>query len=104
MSVPSGCPGEPGGRLDSRMSPPTGDGRGSTYGPTKQMSSSRITNPAGIHTTRRRRTAAHAIPREAMSMGVSAATVVAGSATAIADPRVQDGVHDVDEEIGEHGH
>src|SRR5690606_24951644 len=104
MSVPSGCPGLPGGSALLRTSPPTGLGSGSTTGPRKQVANSSSTKPPGTHSSRRRRMRAHRIPRSvsAGSVSVAASAVAAdASVTAITNPRVEHGVHDIDDEVRE---
>src|SRR5690625_4391695 len=103
ISVPSGWPGEPGGRELSSTLPPTGGGRGINKGRMKQAKNSAAIRPAGSPTTNLRRCLSHSVARPVVAVSEIAASGMT-SVTAISNPRVQNRVHDVDNQVREHGY
>src|SRR3954453_10677927 len=101
-SVPRMCPGENAGWLLSRMLPPTGLGSDSSVGPRKQAITTKAISPAGIQVPRLLRRRRRPTLASASSISGAMAIDGAGSTTAIADPRVQDGVQQVDDQVGDH--
>src|SRR5919201_7173529 len=107
-SVPNTCPDENGAMFALRMLPPVGLPTGPTSGHTKNRNSSTIRIPPGIATSSER---VHARRRAIGSPAAGASAIdgtrasASGSCAPIADPRVEDGVQQVGDQVGDdHDH
>src|SRR5216684_3475525 len=104
-SVPRMCPGENAGRPELRMLPPTGGGTGNSTGPRKHAPTIRTRMVAGIaisSVTAHPRLGRAGAPSTAGAPGPRSVGRTSGIGAAIPDPRVQDRIEQVGEQVREH--